>query len=604
MPSLANTFIMKQLETLIFAIFLSLMVNAQESSWITTFETSNGRRTATYDEVIDYSKRLTDASPQLNYEIMGYSAGGYEIPILILNKTGLSSPEEVRTSGDMVILIEGGIHPGEAEGTDAILMLMRDIVITKEYEYLLENVTIIFLPAFNVDGLNRFGPYNRINQNGPEEMGWRCNAQNLNLNRDFLKADTPEMHAWLKMFSTWLPDFLIDCHTTNGADYQYVLTYAMEIFGTMDPMLTRWQEKEFLPYVQGKMDIAGHLMFPYVSFRRWHDPQSGLRSGAAPPRLSQGYTAIQNRPGLLIETHMLKPHKDRTEATYALLVFSTEFLNKNTGKLKLLIKIADETTANAAFRDRPFPIRWKRNDSDSVMVEFKGVAYDIVESELTGGKWFQYHPDKPITYELPWFNKSVPEAEVDLPEAYIIPPQWSEVIYRLALHGVEINYLQEDADIWVESYRFKDPQWRRPPYEGRHLLSNIEYLAFRDTMTFPRGSAVVDMNQRTARVIANILEPKAPDSYVYWGFFDPIFEQKEYSETYVMEVLAREMLEKDPELKAEFEKMKKEDPDFSKSQWDMLNWFYARTPYWDEKKNLYPVGKIIERHDVEALPVE
>ncbi len=592
-------------KTFLFLIaILPVILFAQEISWITTFEASNGLKTATYDEVINYSQRLADASPQIHYEVIGVSAGGYEIPILIINKTGLSTVEDVRASGDVVMLIEGGIHPGEAEGTDAILMLMRDIAITKEYEPLLEHVTFIFLPVFNVDGLNRFGPYNRINQNGPEEMGWRANSQNMNLNRDFLKADTPEMHAWLKMFNTWLPDFFVDCHTTDGADYQYVLTYMMEIFGTMDPMITRWQKKEFLPYVQGKMDIAGHLMNPYVSFRRWHDPQSGLRSGPASPRLSQGYTAIQNRPGLLIETHMLKPHKDRTEATYALIVFSAEFLNKNYKKFKLIIQVADKTTADAAFRDRPYPVRWKRDDSDSVMVEFKGVEYDIVESDLTGGKWFKYYPDKPITYELPWFNRSIPSAEVELPEAYIIPQQWYEVIYRLALHGVEINYLQEDTEIWVEQYRFNNPRWSRGPYESRFAMSNIEYESFRDTVSFPKGSAVVDMNQRTAMVIANILEPKAPDSYVYWGFFNAIFEQKEYSETYVMETLAREMLEADPALQAEFEKKKEEDPEFSKNQWGMLNWFYSKSPYWDEKKNLYPVGKIIERKDVKALRLE
>ena len=595
---------MKHLSSFIFAAIIFLSLSAQEISWTTPFEASMGLQTATYAEVIEYSKRIAETSPQVTYEVIGISAGGYEIPILIINKTGLSTPADVRASGDVVMLIEGGIHPGEAEGTDAILMLMLDIVITKEYESLLNNVTFIFLPVFNVDGLNRFGPYNRINQNGPEEMGWRANSQNLNLNRDFLKADTPEMHAWLKMFSTWLPDFFIDCHTTDGADYQYVLTYAMEVFGTMDPMLTRWQKREFLPYVQGKMDISNHLMFPYVSFRRWHDPQSGLRSGPAPPRLSQGYTAIQNRPGLLIETHMLKPHKDRTEATYALLVYSAEFLNRNPEKLKLILKVADETTANAAFRDRPYPIRWTRDDSDSVMVEFKGVEYDIIESDLTGGKWFQYHPEKPVTFELPWFNRSVPSVLVDLPEAYIIPQQWYEVIYRLALHGVEINYLLEDTDIWVEQYRFSDPKWGRGPYEGRFTMNNIEYEAFRDTVSFLKGSAIVDMNQRTAMVIANILEPKAPDSYVYWGFFSAIFEQKEYSETYVMEELAREMIEADPELQAEFEKKKEEDPDFSKSQWGMLNWFYAKTPYWDEKKNLYPVGKILERQDVDGLYFE
>ena len=376
---------MNRLLFFIGAVLIQQFMFAQAESWMTTFERSNGLRTATYDEVIDYSKRLAEASPQVHYEVIGQSAGGYDIPILIINKAGLHNVQDIRASGDVIMLIEGGIHPGEAEGTDAILMLMRDIAISREQEELLSKVTFIFVPALNVDGLNRFGPYNRINQNGPEQMGWRTNAKNLNLNRDFLKADTPEMHAWLTMFNSWLPDFFIDCHASDGADYQYVITYVMEIFGTMDPMLTHWQEKDFLPWLQGNMDASGHLMFPYVSFRRWHDPRSGLRSGPSPPRLSQGYTAIQNRPGLLIETHMLKPHKERTEATYAMLALSAEYLNNNAKRLKTMISMADQTTASASFRDRPFPIVWRRDDSDSLMVEFKGVEYDVSESELTGG---------------------------------------------------------------------------------------------------------------------------------------------------------------------------------------------------------------------------
>ena len=594
----------KNLLTFIPALLLMFSISAQDNKWTTVFEASGGLRTANYDDVIDFSKRLAEASPQVSYEVMGISAAGYEIPLVIINKKGLHTPEDVKASGDVVLLVEAGIHPGEAEGTDAVLMLMRDIAISGEKKQLLQNVTFLFIPAFNVDGLNRFGPYHRINQNGPEQMGWRANSQNLNLNRDFLKADTPAMRAWLKMFSRWLPDFFIDCHASDGADYQYVITYVMETFGNMEPALSRWQEKEFLPWVQGQMDASGHLMFPYVSFRRWHDPESGLRSGVAPPRLSQGYTAIQNRPGLLIETHMLKPHKDRCLATYTLIDFTAQYLNRNAKKLQVMIAFADQLTASDAFRDRPFPISWKRDDSDSVMVEFKGVEYDTEDSDLTGGIWHRYHSDKPKTYTLPWYNRSIPDKMADLPEAYIIPLQYKDVIDRMALHGIEIKRLTKDMPVWVEQYRFKDPSWGRSPYEGRFTVNNIEYETFRDTVVYRKGSAVVDMNQRTARVIANILEPGAPDSYLSWGFFNAIFEQKEYSETYVMEGIAREMLGNDPDLRAEFEKKKTEDPEFSRSQWGMLNWFYSKTPWWDEKKNLYPVGKIIERHDLDGLPLK
>jgi hypothetical protein len=585
--------------TFIFLILISY-TQSQPDPWLTHYEKSNYLETAGYDEVIRYSKMLAQVSPWVHYMSFGTSPQGREIPLLIFDKNGNFDPETVRASGNIVLLIEAGIHPGEADGTDAVLMLMRDMIIKKKLFHLLDNVTFLFIPAFNVDGLARFGPFNRINQNGPKEMGWRATAQNLNLNRDFLKADAPEMHAWLKLFNRWLPDFFVDCHTTDGADYQYVLTYMLEIFGNMDIDLTKWQKDIYLPYVKSEMDKTGLPVFQYVSFRRWHDPRSGLISGVSPPRLSHGYTALQNRPSLLIETHSLKQHKIRVEATYYMLQYTAELLNKEYKTVKQLISTADAFAASKKFREEPFPVSFRRSSGDSVMVEFKGVEYTAERSDLTGGYWFKYS-DRPKTYVLPWFNKPEPEMKVKLPEAYIIPPEWTEVIERLKMHGIKLDYLKEPAEISVETYLFKNPKWRQAPYESRHPMTNIEYEVIDEKRIYPKGSVVIDMNQRSARVIAHILEPKAKDSYTYWGFFDVIFEQKEYGETYVMEGIAREMLKKDKALKREFERKKAEDKNFAQSQWDMMNWFYSKTQYRDQKKDKYPVGKIYDRKVLEKL---
>jgi len=572
----------------------------QEVDWTTHYEKSGFLETANYEEVIRYSKLLADNSPIIEYQVYGISPQGREMPLLVIDRNENFDPESVRASGNAILFIQAGIHPGEADGTDAVLMLMRDIAITKEQHSLLDNVTFLFIPAFNVDGLGRFGPYNRINQNGPKEMGWRSTAQNLNLNRDFLKADAPEMHAWLQLFNEWLPDFFVDCHTTDGADYQYVLTYMMEIFGNMDQGLTDWQRDVFLPFAHEKMDEAGYPINQYVSFRRWHDPRSGLVSGTSSPRLSNGFSAIQNRPCLLIESHVLKPHKIRVEGTYHLLQYTAELMNKTKDELITLNKKADDLSASPAFRKDPLPVAFRRSAKDSVMVEFKGVEYSADKSDLTGGIWFKY-TNIPITYTLPWFNKPEASITVDLPEAYIIPPEWIDVIRRLDIHGIDYVVLDEDVELEVQTYHFMSPKWRNAPYEGRHTMSNIEYEEITEARIYPKGSALIDMNQRSARVIAHILEPRAEDSYVYWGFFDAVFEQKEYSETYKMEPLAREMLANDEELRKEFEKKKAEDENFTKSQWGMLNWFYQRSPYWDQKKDKYPVGKIYDRGLVERV---
>ncbi|MCD4746219.1 MAG: M14 family metallopeptidase [Bacteroidales bacterium] len=587
---------------ILFLLFFCFFSNlsAQDSEWLTYYEKSGFKKTPRYKETIDYCKKLEKNSPWVHFTNFGKSPQGRDLPLLIIDRNSNFSPKAVHSSGNVILLIQAGIHPGEIEGKDAGLMFIRDIVINKKYSYLLEHITILFIPIFNVDGHERFGPNNRINQNGPEEMGWRVTAQNLNLNRDYLKADTPEMQFWIKFFNKWLPDFFIDCHTTDGADYQYVLTYALEIYGNMDPDLTKWQKEVYLKYIELKMDESGSPIFPYISFRQWHNPKSGIISGVSPPMISQGYTALQNRLGLLIETHMLKPYKPRVDATYKMLKYSAELLNMEYQNLKELVKKADKFVESKDFRVNEFTVKYENNYNDSIIVEFLGIEYDAVESDLTDGTWFQYK-DNPKTFQLAMFNNPQASVKVKLPEAYIIPPEWTRVIERLELHGINYSKLKKAQIIKVKSYKFRNYNWRTTPYEGRQIITQLDYDEIEEEREFPSGSVIVDMNQRTARIIAHILEPKASDSFISWGFFNSIFEQKEYGENYVMEKVAREMLAKDPELKKEFEQKKINDPDFANSQWHQLNWFYQKTPYWDEKKDVYPVGKIYEKKVLDSV---
>ena len=585
---------------LLLLILLPLSFGLKAQDWTTWYEQSDFKQTPRYAETMDYCNRLTAASPMAALINLGNSPQGREIPMMIIDRDGLNSPQAIRAKGRIITLIEAGIHPGEPDGKDAMLLLLRDILIDGKHKNLLEKSSILFIPILNVDGHERFGPYNRINQNGPEEMGWRTNASNLNLNRDFLKADAPEMRHWLKMYSSWLPDFFIDIHSTDGADYQYPLTYAIEIFGTLDSGLTRWLSNIYEPRITAKMESEGYPIFPYVQFRNWHDPRSGLTTGASPPMISQGYAAIQNRPGLLIETHMLKDYKTRVDATFQMLVHTLFILNHQSETLKTLIEMADKSTASPNFRLQPLALSWETSPTDSVMIDFKGMEYSSVKSDLTGGDWFVYDNTKPITMKLPFFSKTSPSVLATLPQAYIIPTEWSEVIERLKLHGIKMDTLTEAIEIKVNTYKFKDYDFRKLPNEGRHMVkTDVEEIE--ETRTFPIGSAVVYTNQRTAKVIAGLLEPKAPGSFVEWGFFNAVFEQKEYSESYVMERMAREMLEKNPQMQQAFEKKKKDDPEFAKSQWDMLNWFYAQTPYWDQKFLKYPVGKISEASTLNQL---
>ena len=276
------------------------------------------------------------------------------------------------------------------------------------------------------------------------------------------------------------------------------------------------------------------------------------------------------------------------------MVIHTLFiLNHQAETLKTLVEMADRSTAAPGFRAQELAVNWETSPTDSTMIDFEGFDYKSIKSDLTGYDWFIYDNTKPLTMRLPFFNKSIPSAKIKLPQAYIIPAEWSEVIKRLKLHGVKMDTLTAEIEIKVGSYKFRDYEFRKLPNEGRQMV-NTGLEEIEETRIFPKGSAVIYTNQRTAKVIAGILEPAATGSFVEWGFFNAIFEQKEYSETYVMEKMAREMLQNNPQMRQAFEKKKKDNPEFAKSQWDMLNWFYAQTPYWDQEFLKYPVGKISE----------
>ncbi len=567
---------------------------------LSTFEISGGQTTPRYAETVAFCRRLADVVPWLHATAFGVSPQGRALPLLIADRHGRFTPGTVRKdSTQVVLLVEACIHAGESCGKDAGLLLLRDLVTGVLDRSLLDHVTVLFVPIFNVDGHERFGPYNRINQNGPEQMGWRVNARNLNLNRDFLKADTPEMQAWLRLFRAWLPDFFIDVHSTDGADFQYATTYGLATRGNLDAGLTAWSQ-QYINAVDSELAAAGYPLAPYVGFRTRHQPATGLTTWVAPPRFSHGYTAVQNRPGLLIEAHMLKDYRTRVLSTYEMLRSTLVHLNRKHAELRRLVAAADRAAASAEFRAEPFALRYERTDN-SVPYDYLGYGYEVVDSELSGGQWVRFS-DQPEAFATRLYDQHRPSLSVRLPAAYIVPPEWTTVLERLELHGVEIHWLGEQRELAIRTYRFRDVTWQERPYEGRHP---VRFTA--ETMTerrvFPAGSAVVSMNQRTARLIAHALEPQGPDSFVQWGFFDPIFSRVEYVEDYVIETMMREMIAENPALVDSLAVRKADDPEFAENPWAIRYWFYEQTPYYDQRVGIYPVGLIDDGAVVETLPL-
>ncbi len=569
-------------------LLLVSLLMAQPNDWQTFYEKSNFKRTPRYAETIAFIEKLAQASPWVDYQTFGKSPQGRDLPLVVLDKDGHFTPEAVRQSDKVVVLVLSGIHAGEIDGKDASLLLLRDIAIYRKMTNLLDHVTVLFVPIFNVDGHERFGPYNRINQNGPAEMGWRVTAQNLNLNRDFLKADAPEMQAFLHLFQRWLPDLLIDCHVTDGADYQYVVTYGLDKSPQVTPALRCWTKTVFEPLLVEGMEQAGILTTEYFWIRDRKDPTRGLFRGVLSPRFSTGYGAVQNRIFLLIETHMLKPYRQRVNATYHMIQRVLEIANDRYFELQKVNFEAD--TESRQLAGQFLPLKFRIDTRDTTWMEFRGKAVELDSSEISGTTWVKFLRE-PRTYHAPVFQKPLVQDSARVPEAYLIPPQWQLPLERLRLHGVHMAYLREPITLTVDSYRFQDVKWQQNSYEGHHRVS-YRIIPVTEERTFPRGTVVIFMNQRVNRVIVHALEPAAPDAFVAWGMWDTIFERKEYAENYKLEILARQMLKQNPQLRQEFWKRVQSDSAFAHNPRERLQFFYERSPYWDAQYNRYPVGKL------------
>ena len=563
--------------------------------WQTVAETTDYKKTSTYDETIAYCKKLAWSSRGLiRYTTYGKSGEGRDLPLLIAASNGTFTPNSARYTGKAVVLIQAGIHAGEIDGKDAGLALFRDIAITKTRKDILKNVVILFEVIYSVDGHENRGPYMRINQNGPDEMGFRANATNLNLNRDYMKADAPETRAWLALWNQWKPDLFIDCHVTDGADFQYNITYEYAHFQEVSPAIKAWMDEHFEGVVVPKIAKEGNLVTNYIDFAG-REMTTPIQSSASPPRFATGYTPIRNRAGLLIETHVYKPYKSRVRGTYDMLRYTIEEVGNAKDSLFAANVIADTQTVERGKTydpKRQFPLELGTTDR-STTVEFKGWSYTLEDSPISGEKKIVYGAE-PKTYTIQKFDEGKIVTAVAPPLAYIIPPQYKDVIEVLKLHGIKFTRLAKAKEFEVESYKLTEPKWATASFENR-IAVKCKPVPIKEKRKYLAGSVIVPLDQETANVAIHLLEPASPDSFVSWGFFNSVFETKEYGESYILEKLAADMLAKDPKLQEEFDR-RLLDPAFARSPRARLNFFYEHTRYFlDQKVGIYPVGRIITK---------
>ncbi|MCP9750983.1 M14 family metallopeptidase [Ferruginibacter sp. HRS2-29] len=570
---------MKQLLLFIPYTLLCFYSHAQQ----TVFEQSYGTQTATYQQAIQWYYHLAKQHREIKIAAWGSGDAGKPLHLVLLSADQKFDPKTWHRQKKAVILINNGIHPGEPDGIDASMMLVRDIVNKKIT--LPQNVTLAFIPVYNIGGCLNRNTYTRANQNGPAEYGFRGNSQNLDLNRDFTKTDSKEAATFARIFHYLDPEILIDNHVSDGADYQHTMTLISTQYDKLGPTLGGWLRNTFEPAIYKGMADKKWELIPYVDFE-FTDFSKGMKMFYDPPRYSSGYAALFQTLSFMPETHMLKPYKERVQSTYDLMVtFIQQASLHATELLDARTKARNELKAQTIF-----PLKWKADTSTFRQVIFKGYERDSSLSEATGLMKMFYSHSKPYTREIKYFDHFTGMDSINAPTTFIIPQGWHEVIERLKNNGVEMSYVQQPATYEVSSYHIDSYKSMAFPYEKHHRNYNVKATVLpKKPVQFQPGDVIIRLDQPARRYLMEMLTPTGDDSFFAWNFFDAILQQKEGYSDYRWEDIAAQVLKNDSLLQQKLAEKKAADPAFAKDSEAILDFIYRNSPYYEKAHLQYPV---------------
>lgn len=586
-------------KTALVLCFVLVSTTLFSQSLQTPYSLSNGNQTPSYKEIVNFYTSLQKASLNIKIEVESYESDVEEKILLVKLSKG-------STDGKINILINNGIHPGEPEGIDASMILLKNIVdiendvkivkqkyFTQAYNEsktlgsILDVANIYIIPVYNVDGALRRNSSSRANQNGPEEYGFRGNSRNLDLNRDFIKLDSRNARSFVKIYQKIKPHLFIDTHTSNGADYQHTVTYIATQKDKLNKIISKYQYENFIPQLNSSLKKYSFDPVPYVN--AWTNiPDSGWAAFYESPRFATGYSTLFNAIGFTLETHMLKNYKQRVEGSYAFLLSCLE-IAKNDSKNIIELKAKADKDVQQQIE---YPLNWQLDSSKVSYLEFKGYEASYKKSEVSGINRLYYDKKKPFVKTVKHFDSYKTTKSVTKPIAYIIPHAWAEVIDRLRLNGVVLNRIENDTTLLLNVYYIDDYKTVNKPYEGHYVHSNVKLHSEEQDIKLSKGDYIIYTAQERVRFIIETLEPQAIDSYFNWNFFDEVLAQKEYFSDYVFEDTAAELLRKNPELKLKLEKRKTEDVAFSKNADAQLDFIYRNSPYFEKSYLRYPVYRL------------
>ena len=558
-------------------LFLLQTVFSFAQDFKTPYEKGNGNQTTTYEEMVKFYDDLDKNFESISVVEKGKDDNGELIRVVIFDNS--------KKQNIPVIFINNGIHPGESDGIDATMMLIRDLALGKIK--VPQNTKVAAIEAYNISGMQRRGKFSRANQNGPEEYGFRGNARNFDLNRDFIKNDTENAKAFQEIFHWLKPIYFIDNHVSNGADYQYTFTYISTNKERLGNSLGTYFHQEMQPKLIQNMEKSKILNVPYVNIHG-DSPDEGFPAFMDSPRYATGYTTLFNIPGTVAETHMLKPYQDRVKATYEYMRHSINFVDEN--YLDISKKMMEELTNYLP--NKKYAIRWKLDSTKYSFIDFKGYEAGKKPSEISGKPRLFYDRNKPFTRKVKFFDTYKADKEIIIPTYYVIPKSEGKIIENLKRNQIKFKELQSDSLITVESYKIVDFKTVKNPYEGHYLHFDTQVSSELKTKKFRKGDYLVSTKQSGVKFLLETLEPEAVDSYFNWNEFDGILGQKEYFSDYVFEDTAAELLKTNKALKTAFELKKASDAKFAEDGAAQLDWVYKNSEYYEGTVNQYPIYRI------------
>ena len=575
---------MKKILVLLILIVSCKPATKTDFDFETVFEKSKGLETATYNQTIQFYYNLATAFPSISIDSIGSTDSGKPLHIVTLNPDGNFNFENIKKD-KRILLINNGIHPGESDGIDATMLLFRDIA--NGTIAVPEHTVLATIPIYNVGGSLNRNTGTRTNQNGPKAYGFRGNARNYDLNRDFIKSDTKNAKTFAQIFHLVQPDVFIDNHVSNGADYQYTLTHLFTQHNKLGGGLGDYLHTKMQPNLEHKLADKKWDITPYVNVFNTV-PEAGFSQFMDSPRYSTGYTTLFNTLGMMVETHMLKPYKQRVEGTYELMKSMIEIIEEDHEQIKTLRLEANQKL----LAKTTYPLQWEIDTTKTTTLQFKGFEGHRIPSNITEADRLKYDVNKPFTKPITYQNYFKPSVEVSIPKAYIIPQGWWHIIDLLKLNNVEMTTLTKDTIITVQSYKIDAFETRTKAYEGHYQHYNTSIKASEEAIIFQKGDVLIETNQTAFRYLIETLEPQAPDSFFNWNFFDTILQQKEGFSPYVWEDKAESLLAQNPKLKIDFNLKKSYDKNFATNWYSQLDWLHKQSPNYEKSHLQYPVFRV------------